>query len=449
MIPEPEVKTPEAKSPADNPHHIAAWKVVLACVLAAAVAVAVLLAGYLPRRDREMAAVKAADEERTGIPTVTVVKVVRAPKDVELSLPGSISAVAEASIYARAAGYVEKRMVDIGDVVKAGQVMAVLDTPELDQQVTQLRAGLAQAQQQLAQARAALVQAEATRDLAKVTFERYDNLLKKGAVARQDTDTQESAFKTSAAVVDAQQASIHAAEENVRQSQASLDRLVTLQDYENVKSPVTGVVTARNIDTGYLISPTGAGQGNTPFDLPGSQNSAAGNEMFRVAQIGTLRILISVPQASAPGIVVGMPARVTVNEFPGRNFPGKVARTAGSLDPNSRTLLTQIDVPNQDGKILPGMYAQVYLQIHRDAPPLLVPGDSIMAGPGGMQVGILLEAPDKQGAKRIHLQTVQPGRDYGAQTEIVSGLNGTETVVVNPGDDVREGNLVKGEVRGK
>lgn len=432
-----------------NPHHISRWKVVLFCILAALVVVAVGLAGYLPRHQQEMAAVEAATEQRTGVPAVTVVKVMRAPQDVELSLPGSISAVEEASIYARAAGYVLKRMVDIGDRVKTGQVMAELDTPEIDQQVAQLRAAVAQAQQQLAQSKASLVQAEAQRDLAKVTFERYDNLLKKGAVARQDTDTQESAFKTSSALVDAQQASIHAAEENVRQAQAGLERIVTLQDYKHVKAPVTGVVTARNIDTGYLISTTGAGQGNTPLDIPGSQNSAGGNEMFRVAQIGTLRILISVPQASSTGINVGMPARVMVNEFPGRAFAGKVTRTSGSLDPNSRTLLTQVDVPNNDGKLLPGMYATVYLQIHRDQPPLLVPGDSIIAGPGGMQVGILLEVPGKQGVRKVHLQTVQPGRDYGAQTEIIGGLDGSETVVVNPGDDVREGNLVKGEARAK
>jgi multidrug efflux pump subunit AcrA (membrane-fusion protein) len=433
-----------------NPHHISAWKVVLFCIAAALVVIAIGLAGYLPRHEQEMAAVQAATEQRTGVPTVTVVKVVKAPQDVELSLPGSISAVAEASIYARAAGYVQKRMVDLGDRVTAGQTMAELDTPELDQQVAQLRAALAQAQQQLTQARASLVQAEAQRDLAKVTFERYDNLLRKGAVARQDTDTQESAFKTSAALVDAQQANIRAAEENVRVSEAGLERIVTLQDYKHVKTPVTGVVTVRNIDTGYLISTTGAGQGNTPLDIPGAQSqTTGGNEMFRVAQIGTLRILISVPQASSTGINVGMPARVVVNEFPGRSFAGKVTRTSGSLDPNSRTLLTQIDVPNQDGKLIPGMYATVYLQIHRDVPPLLVPGDSIIAGPGGMQVGILLEVPEKQGAQRIHLQTVQPGRDYGAQTEIIGGLNGSETVVVNPGDDVREGNLVKGEARAK
>ncbi|HYA18151.1 MAG TPA: efflux RND transporter periplasmic adaptor subunit, partial [Bryobacteraceae bacterium] len=380
-----------------NPHHISPWKVVLFCIAGALVVFAIGLAGYLPRHERETAAVEAAAEQRAGIPTVTVVKVVRAPENVELSLPGSISAVAEASIYARAAGYVAKRLVDIGDRVQAGQEMAELDTPDLDQQVAQLQAALAQAKQQLTQAQASLAQAEAQRDLAKVTFERYDNLLKKGAVARQDTDTQESAYKTSAALVDAQQANIRAAQENVRQAQASLDRMVTLQDYKHVKAPVTGVVTARNIDTGYLISTTGAGQGITPLDMPGAPNPAGGNEMFRVAQIGTLRILVSVPQASAPGIRAGMPARVVVNEFPGRNFAGKVTRTAGSLDPNSRTLLTQIDVPNEDRKLLPGMYATVYLQIHRDAPPLLVPGDSLIAGPGGMQVGILLEVPEKQG----------------------------------------------------
>jgi multidrug efflux pump subunit AcrA (membrane-fusion protein) len=446
--------TPKPETP-QHPHHISPWKVAIVCLLVAVAAVAVGLAGYLPRHEREQAAVKAAGDMRTGIPTVTVVKVLKAPVDVELSLPGSISATAEASIYARAAGYVLKRMVDIGDLVKAGQVMAELDTPELDQQVAQLQAALAQARQQLTQTKASLVQAESQRDLAKITFERFDQLLKKGAVARQDTDNQQSAFKTSDAFVDAQQANIRAAEENVRQSQANVDRMLALQEYKNVRSPVTGVVTVRNIDTGYLISTSGAGQGNTPLDVPGAQAIAAlgGNEMFRVAQIGTLRILISVPQASATGITVGMPARVTVNEFSGRNFPGKVTRTASSFDPNSRTMLTQIDIPNKDGKLFPGMYAQIYLQIHRNVPPLLVPGDAIIAGPGGMQVAILLDAPEQQGgekeARRIHLQTVQLGRDYGAQTEIISGLEGSETVVVNPGDDVREGNLVKGEARSK
>jgi RND family efflux transporter MFP subunit len=254
--------------------------------------------------------------------------------------------------------------------------------------------------------------------------------------------------------VDAQQANLRAAEENVRQAQANLDRMLALQDFKNVRSPVTGVVTARNIDTGYLISSSGAGQGGTPIDLPGSQIASGGNEMFRVAQTKTLRILINVPQAGSPGIMIGMPVQVTVNEYPGRIFPGKVARTTASLDPNSRTMQTQIDLPNGDGKLIPGMFAQVSLRVHRDPPPLLIPGDAVIAGAGGVQVAILLddsgrEGQGKDGAKRVHLQTVQLGRDYGAQTEILGGLDGSETVVVNPGDEVREGNLVKAEVRAK
>ncbi len=439
----------------NNPHHISGWKIALIAIAVVALLVAVGLAGYLPRRAQEAAAVQAANEERSGVPVVTAARVMRAPVDTELSLPGSISATAEAAIYARATGYVKKRMVDIGERVTTGQILAELETPELDQQVTQLRAGVAQAKQQVTQVEAAITQAETQRDLAKITFERYDALLKKGAIARQDADQQESAYKTAAALVSAQQAAMRAGEENIRQAQANLDRMIALQDYKNVRSPVDGVVTVRNIDTGYLISTSGAAQGNGPLDVPGGQNSSTGNEMYRVAQVGTVRILVNVPQASSPGIMTGMPVRVTVNEFQGRVFAGRVSRIASTLDPASRTMQIQIDIPNGDGKLIPGMYAQAFLQIHREAPPLLVPGDAVVAGADGTKVAILLEATGgteaggKQGARKIHLQTVQLGRDYGAQTEILGGLDGSETVVVNPGDEVREGSLVRAEVRVK
>ncbi len=384
-----------------------------------------------------------------------MVKVARAPRDSELLLPGSISAIAEASIYARAAGYVRKRLVDIGDRVRTGQLLAEIETPDFDQQVAQTRAALAQARQQLSQTQAALVESQAQRDLAKVTWQRYDNLVKRGAVARQDADQQESGYKTAEALVTAQQANVNAAQENVSQAQANLDRMVTLQEYQNVRAPFDGVVTARNIDTGYLISSTGGGQGSAPINVPGAPAaSASGNEMFRVAQIGTLRIVIDVPQANTADITVGMPAEVLVQQLPGRVFHGKVTRTANSLDPNSRTMPTQIELPNEGGKLFPGMYAQVRFRNHRDAPPLLVAGDAIIAGAAGTQVAVLEDVPtaiagdpQKQGAKRIHLQTVQLGRDYGPQTEIASGLEGWEWVVVNPGDEVREGNLVKPEAR--
>jgi len=429
-------------------HHISAGKLVFGAIALAVLIGAVWLIGYIPRRDRAEAAANVASETRSAVPVVTAERVTRSPQDSLVLLPGSISAMSEASIYARAAGYVTRRYADIGDHVKANQLMAEIETPELDQQVAQAQAALAQARQQLSQNRASLVQAQAQRDIAKLTAQRYDSLVSRGAVARQDADQQESTWKSAEALVDAQQASVSAGEENVHQAQANLERVTALRDYNKVRAPVDGVVTARNIDVGYLISATGAGQGGTPLDVPGqSQAAAAGNEMYRIAQTGTLRILVNVPQSSAPGIATGMAADVLVAEFPGRTFPGKVTRTSNSLDPNSRTLLTQVEIPNKDGKLYPGMYAQVRFRTHRDAPPLLIPGDALINSQAGSQVAVLREVPDQE-ARRIHLQTIQLGRDYGAQTEVLAGLEGGETIIVNPGDTAREGNLVKFELRG-
>jgi RND family efflux transporter MFP subunit len=169
-----------------------------------------------------------------------------------------------------------------------------------------------------------------------------------------------------------------------------------------------------------------------------------------MAQIGTIRILTSVPQANAPGIVVGMPAEVTVNEFPGRVFDGKVTRTSNSLDPNSRTLLVEVQVSNRDGKLLPGMYADIRFKSHRDSPPLLIPGDTLVAANSGMQVAVLNSDPSgaDAAAMKIHMQPVRIGRDFGTETEVLGGLTGNEILVVNPGDDVREGALVKADLSG-
>jgi multidrug efflux pump subunit AcrA (membrane-fusion protein) len=433
-----------AAAPAQpHPHHISPVKVIVVLLLLAAIVAAVALAGYLPRREREAAANAAAATEKTTIPTVTTARVKRAAVDTDVVLPGNLSALIESSIYARASGYVRKRYVDIGDHVREGQLMAEIDAPELDQQVAQARAAVSQAEQQLGQAQAALVQAESQRDLAKITSERYNNLIARGAVARQDADTQESAFKTSEALVNAQQSNVRASAENVKESQANLERIISLQDFKSVKAPFSGIVTARNIDAGALISATGAGQGTSPMSMGGTP-AANGNEMFRVAQIGTIRMLISVPQNNAPGIHVGMPADVTVNEFPGRTFKGKVTRTTDSLDPNSRTLLVEVQVSNNDGKLLPGMYAEVRFRDHRDSPPLLIPGDSIITTNNGLQVAVVQNS-ESGDTKKIHMQTVRIGRDYGSETEVVAGLQGTETVVVNPGDEIQEGAIVQAD----
>lgn len=437
----PPPEQPESKPP--HPHHISPVKVAFVLLLLAAIVAAVAMAGYFPRKARENAANEAAREEKTTLPTVTVARVRLAPANSELTLPGNLSALTETSIYARAAGYVRKRYVDIGDHVREGQLLAEIEAPELDEQVAQARAAVAQAQQQISQARAALVQAQSQRDLAKVTADRYNNLVAKGAVARQDADTQESNFKTADALVMAQEASVRASEENVRQAQSNLDRVVSLQEYKKVKAPFTGIVTARNIDTGALISATGAGQGASPMSTTGAA-PAAGNEMFRVAQIGTIRILVSVPQANAPTIRIGMPSELFVVEFPGKIFQGQVTRTTNSLDPGSRTMLVEVQVPNRDGKLLPGMYADVKFRSRRETPPLLVPGDSLISTNSGIQIAVLND--DGNGAKKVHLQPLTIGRDYGAETEVIAGLRGDETVVVNPGDDVREGALVRGEM---
>jgi multidrug efflux pump subunit AcrA (membrane-fusion protein) len=443
--------------PAPEPpheHHISRGKLFLIALVLAVIVGAVAVAGYLPRRQREAQAAAAAREERTDIPQVTAAYVRRAPVNTEVLLPGSISPLIEASIYARAPGYVRKRYVDIGDHVRQGQLMAEIETPELDQQVAQGRAAVSQAQQQLGQTQAALLQSQAQRDLAKITWDRYKNLVDRGAVARQDADNQETTYRTSDALVTAQQANVRAAEENVRQSQANLDRLISLQEYQKVKAPFTGIVTARNIDVGYLISAAGAGQGVSPMQLGGGTQGAgtAGNEMFRVAQIQVLRILESVPQANAPGIQLGMPAEITIAEYPGRIFQGKVTRTSNSLDPNSRTMLVEVQAPNGDGKLLPGMYAEVRFRNHRDMPPLLIPGDALIVSSAGLQIATLIDAPDRNNGdskvKKVHLDSVQVGRDYGAETEILSGAREGQLVVVNPGDDVREGAQVRYELSG-
>lgn len=431
----------------NHPHHISKGKVFLVLLLLALLAGAVGLAGYLPRKHREEAAAQAAHEQQTDLPVVTAAHVRRAPADSDLILPGTITPLSEASIYARAAGYVRKRYVDIGDHVRAGQLMAEIEAPELDQQVAQAKAAVSQSQQQLGQARAALVQSQAQRDMAKVTADRYANLVQKGAVARQDADQQVTNYKSSDALVSAQQANVGAAQDNVSEAQANLQRVISLQDFKNVRAPLSGIVTARNIDVGALISSAGAGQGMSPMSVTG-QASANGNEMFRVAQIGTVRILENVPQANAPTVSLGMPADVRVNEVSNRIFPGRVARTANSLDPASRTMLVEVQVANPDGKLLPGMYVDVTFRSRRTAPPVLVPGDALITNAAGPQIAVLQPAQNSKGM-RIHLQPVQVGRDYGPETEISAGLDGTEIVVMNPGDEVHEGAVVKAEISKK
>jgi multidrug efflux pump subunit AcrA (membrane-fusion protein) len=435
-----------------------AKRLIMAVLVLGVLAAMVLLAGYLPRRTTTRELDSAAAKLRNTPPLVNAAKVTRAPKVTEVSFPGSITPITEAYIYARAAGYLKRRYVDIGDRVSAGQLLAEIDAPDLDQQVSQARAALSQAEGQLGQAEATLQQLIATRDLATITWQRYQVLTKTGAVSRQAGDTQMTAAKTAEANVTAGEKNIVAAKDFVRASEATVDRLVTLQGYEKVTSPFAGMVTARNVDVGALISATGSSQGPSRPNQAGPSDVPSSGEMFRVAQIGRLRVLVSLPQSEASGIHVGQPATVSVDQIPNRLFPGQITRTSSALDAASRTLLTEVQVHNPTGVLLPGMYTTVRFATTREIPPFLVPDASLVVEAAGTTLAVLqsLSQPDLHKAasegvdqavlarsRIVHFQKVQPGRDYGTTLEILDGLQDGEYVVVNPGDAVKEGALVQ------
>src|SRR6202451_1708254 len=358
-------------------------------VLILGAAAAVYLLGYLPRERTAKQLDAAAAARRITPPLVNAAAVKRAARSTALLLPGNITPLTEAYIFARAAGYLKRRYVDIGDRVRAGQKLADIEAPALDQQVSQAQAALAQAQGQLGQSQATLEQLTATRDLAEITWQRYKVLTADGAVSRQDGDNQSTAAKTSAASVVAQQKTVRATEEFVRASKASVDRLLALQGYERITAPFDGIITARNVDIGALISATGSSLGPVRSNTAAPSDVPSGGEMFRLAEIGRLRILIAVPQTNAPGVRVGQAATVTAQQIPSLSFPGKVTRTSDSLDAQSRTLLTEVDVENPKGALLPGMYAMVSFVTDRIDPPFLVPDAALVVRASGTVVAVL------------------------------------------------------------
>jgi RND family efflux transporter MFP subunit len=400
-----------SKLDAVRPSRARLWGLALLAVVLIAVAFVV---GYLPRQRRESLLVAEANVESHTDPVVTVVTVGQSSGRSELSLPGNIQAVTESPVLARATGYVRKRGADIGDRVGKDQILAEIEAPELDQQLQQAKAALAQSEAAMEQATASLQQGRANEQLAKVTAARWENLAKQGIVSRQDNDTYQAQYQAQQANVKALEKAEAAAKSNVAASQANFNRLTELSKYQFVRAPFAGVITLRNIDVGTLIT-----EGTTL--------------LFRIAQTDRLRTYVNVPQADAAAIRVGQPARLTVAELPGREFPGTVTRTANALDPATRTLLAEIQVANADGKLLPGMYAEASLASSRANPPLMIPGDTLLIRPDGPEVALL------DGSQTVHFQKVKLGRDYGNKIEVLSGLTPGQRIVVNPGDTVREG----------
>lgn len=397
-------------------------------VLLLAVFGLILLVGAIPRLLNREAVAKAAKQQQDAVPAVVVTAAVRSNSSAQLSLPGSTAAQVEAAIYARASGYVTKRLVDIGDHVKAGQLLAVIDAPDLDQQVDQARAGLQQSE-------SVLRQTQAQAKLVNLTWERYKVLVARGVLSRQDGDTQDANYNVSLA-------NVRAAEDMVNSNRANLQRLVRLQAFERVEAPFAGVVITRNIDIGSLISTAGgslgggvntAGTGSVTIPVTGS--ATLGAEMFRIARLDHLRVFVSVPERSSQYVVVGQSVDLRFDSVPGKTFQGKVVRTSNAIDSVTRTLLTEIQVENRDGQLMSGTFATVIFNNIRALPPVIVPGDTVMTRSNGTMVALVRN-------NSVHLQPVVPGRDYGANVEIREGLQEGDVVIVNPGDSAKEGATV-------
>jgi RND family efflux transporter MFP subunit len=349
--------------------------------------------GMVPRWRANASLLDATRDQR---PTVSVVSSQRPEGAANLVLPGSTQAIQEAAIYARTNGYVRKWYTDIGAKVEAGDLLAEIETPEIDQELNQ--------------ARATAQQAVANAELARATLTRWQELVAKKVVSSQEFDEKKSAL-------DARQADLTAAQANVA-------RLEKLQGFQKVIAPFPGIVTTRNIDNGALVS---AGNGGQTSPL------------FHVAQTDTLRIYVTVPQTNARSVAAEQSAAVSFREIPEKTFDAKVVRTAGALDPASRTLLTELQVANADGQLFPGMYAEVKFAFPQDSRTLLVPGNAVTVQSEGPKV-LIVDAKQS-----IRARSVKLGRDLGDKVEILSGLNPAELLVANPSGSLREGEEVKAQ----
>ena len=382
----PEI-TPPPKLPAAPPRR-ALFVVGLVVVVLVVAGVIALLLRFRASR------VLAETTQQNAIPVVAVVHPQAEKPDEELILPGTLQAYVESPIYARTNGYLLRWYKDIGSRVKQGQLLADIDTPEVDQE--------------LMQARAARQQVVAQMDLAKINADRYQSLRKTDSVSQEEADTQSSGYQQAVA--------------NLAAADANVKRLEELEGFKHVYAPFDGVITRRTVDPGALINSGNAG--------------AAGKELFDIARTDPLRVYVSVPQAYAPAIHVGLEAVVTLQEFPGQKFTAAVARTADAIDTTTRTLLTEVDVPNKEGELLPGSFGEVHFKPKIDAKKVTIPVNAMLFRREGPQVAVV----GRDG--KVQLRHISIGRDYGTTLEIVGGVDENDLVIVNPSDSIEQGQQV-------
>jgi membrane fusion protein (multidrug efflux system) len=385
-----------------TPHPIPKRRLVVGGALALVVLIGATVAGTLPRVATQHALARVAANDT--IPTVNVVTVTRAVAASSLTLPGTLQPAHQAAIYARGTGYVKKFLVDIGSTVRAGQLLGIIETPDLDQQLAQARAILAQDQSMLA--------------LNRTEDQRWQQMVRDSVVTVEQYDQKRQAYQGSQAAV--------------LGDQANVDRLTALVGFERILAPFDGVITSRNIDVGAFVTATG-GQSAT---LP-SGSSVAPTSLFGITQTDTMRVYLSVPETDAPSVRVGETAQIVVSELPNDAFTGRVVRTARAVDPASRTLLTEVQIVNTAGKLVPGMYARVTLGFDRQTPPLTVPASAVLFLPEGLTVAEI-------GSDHVvHRHVIDVGRDFGSYFEVLSGVSEGTLLLDNPSDAVPNGTRVR------
>jgi RND family efflux transporter MFP subunit len=356
--------------------------------------VLVILGAFTMFQRRAQYHALAETTEAMAIPTVAITHPTSEVAQEDLVLPGNLQAYVESPIYARTNGYLQKWYHDIGSRVPKGELLADIDTPEVDQQ--------------LSQARADLNTAQANANLSRITSTRYQDLIKTDGVSKQEVDNAVGDYEAKAAIVKSEEA-------NVR-------RLEELESFKHVYAPFSGVITRRNIDTGTLIN---AGNGGTL------------QELFTLAQTDPIRVYLNVPEMYSPSVRAGLGAFLELAQYPGQTFQGKVVRTAEAIDLTSRTLLTEVDVPNKSGQLFPGGYAQVHLQVKVAASRVQVPVNALLFRAEGLRA-VVVDANHK-----THLRQLTIGRDYGTSLEVLQGLESTDWIVLNPADSLEDGQDVR------
>ena len=385
-----EIGAADSGRPSPKKNRRSSWWILL---LAVVTAVLLVVFGILPRIQARTALRQ--ETARMAIPTVAVMQPKRSAPAQEIILPANVQAYTDAPIYARTNGYLKRWLVDIGGHVKEGQLLAEIDTPEVNQQLRQARADLGTAQANL--------------NLSKITADRFAGLLKSDSVSQQESDNATGDYE-------AKQASLQSAQANVR-------RLEETQSFRKIYAPFSGVITARNTDIGALIDSGSSGGTRT--------------ELFHIVQPNRLRVYVSVPQVYSQAAKPGLTADLTLSEFPGRRFEGKLVRTANAIDPTSRTLLVEISVDNPTGQLFTGSYAEVHLKLPTPVSSLILPVNTLLFRSEGLRVATV------GSDQKVQLKPITLGHDFGSEVEVVAGLEGNENVILNPPDSVTAGELVR------